>query len=749
MSITTLEEASRIWAQFNQTHGFYIPDSSNEEPTNLQKMQPVNDSVLKEYSKSEKLTSVTLIQNYWRKMRSEDTLMDVLSKNHPFHEFFGKEIVKKSLNLQKLKQMEQAIKDGNWEDPIFQDKGYSFRLMYTSKLDDEAIEERKLYLYLVDDVLECAAKNDLGEIKRISLKDMKQNSTIINALNDPSKKRTLTTTEEKAIFNITSVKEGVYQETVPYLALSLLTSKKISQQQCLTILERHQAFKNYPLKKTYRILDDNNQFTEDAKRVLLPVFQTMQFLKPLSEEQLESFRLLVMNLPKSEQTFYTTETGDLTMQGTFGYQLAYNFDTINIRDEEVINLTNSAEHALGIARFGLEEYEVPVARLGSQSITNVEQGIREGERLQAIHYPGTIPYGDIHNSKNVTFFVAARHDFGHALGQSCTPKPFLLAYNRMIDTIRASTSYKSSKEIWSWTDRDYNYFLNNHKTLQFDINNIAETTKLWCDMLSAGDAESKFSFGGYLNQKVHPSTLGTLIYMDMLQHPDDWRNHKIDPELLIGNYKTSYEFIKTIYEYIKNDPPEIQVFKSELYYNLNLEGKKEEFIRINELISNHPKQIKSLLDWKKYIRTSSDNFHPTNSTYLSFNGIPIEYIHGNVYDFIKANIDNPANTDTKLLGIISPQWILTMPAKTRMNLSILMEHPASLKKIDDLIQTCGLTSEHIQKPDDIINLRQLLNNLDDISYVKQLLDSNKASLSDMLTLGYNKQLYFQNFGKEV
>ncbi|CDZ77283.1 hypothetical protein BN59_01565 [Legionella massiliensis] len=646
------EEALKIWDKFNKKHQFYIPGA--QEETN-KKSAP--DEILKKYSSPEQQKSIVLIQQYWKKLRSQDSLMQVRSKNHPFQGFLGNEPVKKSINSQKLSQLENAINEGNWNDAIFQD------------------------------------------------------------------------------------------ETIPYLTLSLLTSKKISEQQGLTILERHQTFKDYPPKQTYRILDDNNQFTEDAKKILIDSMQTMNFLKPLSERQIESFRVLIMCLPKSEQIFYTTELGDIAISTSFGANLSEAFDTITVRKGEVIHMSNGAEHASGIARFGIDEYEVPKGEIGSKVIADIENRVRAGERPQALHYPGTIPYGDIHSYSNVSFFTASRHDAGHALGQSCTPNPFLRAFDRMIDVARAATDIKSSKEIWSWTDRDYNYFLSKNKTLRFDPTNLSETTALWCEMLSLGDADSRYSFNGYLfnNKTQCPPVLGTAIYIDMLKHPNQWLELKIAPESLTGEYKKSYELVKTIYDNIKNDRPSIQLLKCQLYFNLNLENRAAEFGRLNELINNNSEKISTLLEFKKVTKATTTKTHGTNSLNLTFNGVPTDLIRSNTYDFIKDTIEKG---ESKILGLVDPKVLPQLPIQSRYCLELIGKGNSQniLKKVKEEL---GLTSAHIQNAEDIDNLFTLTFKYNDISCLKPLIDSGKISISQLLKLKKESHEYLNQFNQEA
>ncbi|MDP3704579.1 MAG: hypothetical protein Q8R24_01550 [Legionellaceae bacterium] len=367
------------------------------------------------------------------------------------------------------------------------------------------------------------------------------------------------------------------EETLPQLAMSLFASKKITQQQIYSILERHQISKDYPIIANVAILDDDNQFTKDAVELLLPTISNRKLLRALSAEQKEEFRLLVLSSPKSEQYFYIT---DLCKQSTIVETLGrsmMNMDAIYLtQDNHILHLSSGARDALGIARFGEDEYVRAMPRLGIQTKEDIEDGVRKRARYAAMHYPGSKPYGDkLHGWAGVDGMEATSHDIYHSNVMSTTPKIILKSLWRCVDIVRESTQLTWSKEIWEWIDFEFKYSFNNHKKLDHADMNEQKTTELFCDILSYGTAGNgpagrRKRQGGYLNagQKAELTLLGTLIYLDMIKNKSKWSELKINPNYLLSPFKEHFQHLNAIYPDIKNDSAEIQWAKCLLYVGL-------------------------------------------------------------------------------------------------------------------------------------------------------------------------------------
>ncbi|TLY47252.1 MAG: hypothetical protein E6K54_06410 [Gammaproteobacteria bacterium] len=91
-----------------------------------------------------------------------------------------------------------------------------------------------------------------------------------------------------------------------FYALWLFKLNKINRQQLSTLLARDQFPENYPMVKTFPILDKQGEFTEDTQQMLIPILKNNYFTK-LKDWHLQRFRLLIQAAPKSEQVFYISE----------------------------------------------------------------------------------------------------------------------------------------------------------------------------------------------------------------------------------------------------------------------------------------------------------------------------------------------------------------------------------------------------------------------------------------------------------
>ncbi|MGQ3888285.1 hypothetical protein ACQUW5_04535 [Legionella sp. CNM-1927-20] len=385
--------------------------------------------------------------------------------------------------------------------------------------------------------------------------------------------------------------------TLPQLALSLYASDKISQQQLYTLLEYAQTAVDFPLKGVYRILDEHNDFTLEAKQILLPVIQKRFYLEEMSASQVEDFRLLIASLPVSEQVFYTNELGKLEHEKNDGKSTGrrvISIDGLYLKDEDsLVNLACGARDALGIARFGLEEYVRPMPRLGKIKLDDIEHGMRHFARYASIHYPDTIPYedGDIHGYIGVLGLEALGHDIYHSHAISVSRKNHMLCFLRLVDVARQATGFKWSKEIWEWVDQDYVALFHYKEKFNLEtINNysIELMTDLFMEVLTYGQGKGNIALsGGFLIKDERLTCLGALIFIDMITNREAWLDLYIDPEAIIDEpFKTNYDAIKNIYSLIKNDKPEIQVLKSFIY--LSWKGDKEMerlFYQFNDMIN--------------------------------------------------------------------------------------------------------------------------------------------------------------------
>lgn len=421
--------------------------------------------------------------------------------------------------------------------------------------------------------------------------------------------------------------DSIFQDqTIPQLAMSLYASSQITQQQIYSILERHQIKKSLQIKKTYPILDKNNQFTPDAKHYLTRFFKYRWHLKTLSEEQIEDFRLLISTLPISERVFYTTDLGSVERY-SLGNRLVA-LDSVYMQDNELIHLTSGARDALGIARFGENEYVRPMLRLGMQTVHDIEHGVRKQARYTAIAYPNTKAYADeLHGWQNVTAFEATSHDFYHMNIMSTIPKNLLRGLWRLVDITRKNTGMKMSKEIWDWIDAEYNLTFHNHRHLNTDNLNEKQTTELFCNILryatsgktGRGGALVKRQNAFFPHNRWSPNPLGIIAYLDMLKNPDKWSEMGINPDYLISPFKQHLAAIRDIYPQIENNSFKIQMVKCLMRLTMGSQVKYGTL----DLVDEFTTEIEQKISIKKIKKAEETSQNPANTIQFTYDGTEI------------------------------------------------------------------------------------------------------------------------------
>lgn len=409
----------------------------------------------------------------------------------------------------------------------------------------------------------------------------------------------------------------VFQETdLPYYALFLHQQKKITFHQFATVMERWQTFKDYSHIKTFKILDEKGEFTEEAQTILIPQLNKHKFLKEMSASQVQELKELIATLPLSEQIFYTTVSGKFDSEGiSLGHTLL-KFETLIQYNKQLLHVGAGVFDAIGLVRFGINDYVRPVHRLGPQGVDDIEAGVRAGARMAALNFPDTTPYGDIHGYDDVTDLEATMHDKYHAYVMSAIPKPILHALWYMVDRIREETGSKWSKEIWTLIDCEFNFSYGDHKRNKTSPLSNEEMTKLFCTLIKVGNNDIAQS-GQYASLFVgrQPAPLFILLLLDMYKHPENWKEHQIEAAFLADKFKEYYQGeIASIYSKIKDSLLLIQVLKCQLFYYLNDEmtgGYKPIFIErhFNELcdvIDNNKDAILRKLEFKQIMKPASD-----------------------------------------------------------------------------------------------------------------------------------------------
>lgn len=438
---------------------------------------------------------------------------------------------------------------------------------------------------------------------------------------------------------------------LPYHLRFLYESNKISFQQFCTLMERQQTFTDFPHINTFRILE-NGEFTPEAKKFFLPTLNKSSCLKPLDENQLEELKTLISALPRSERIFYTTKAGKLENEeeDSLGNTLLSTGTNVLIKEENrLIHVSVGVFDAIGLIRFGLEEYIRPIHQFGKQNINAIEEGIRQYARKTALNHPDAVAYDNIHDFENVTPLEATIHDKFHAIVMSAMPKSLLHVIWHLIDVARNVIGHQWSKEIWTLIDCELLYCLSSHKNLKTPLSN-EKMTQVLCESLKMGN-NTFMQMGQYssliMRREITPSFIA--IILDLYQNPDKWLALQIEPQYLIGKFKEYYAVIGEIYSLIKNDDPKIQLLKCQIYFCLLEDAKcRDPLTNIKKLAKiideNQDGILKNLTLMK--VKKKDDDFprFMANSIYLSYANSKTP--EGNYKKIIQLSYLTPAVTQT-------------------------------------------------------------------------------------------------------
>lgn len=457
--------------------------------------------------------------------------------------------------------------------------------------------------------------------------------------------------------------------TIAELSLSLFASNKITYQQTCTLLEAAQI----PEDKTYfPILDQDGEFTQMAIYLLLPILQAAPFLKSMSQTQLNDFKLLIQALPASEQYFYLTPTPKKrSLLGTQSIELGSILPleismTAGMDPQKVdVHLTSGARDALGLARFGLDEYVPAVPRLGILTTLDIEEGVRNKMRYAALHYHGIPDHKRIHEVEDYLPNEATSHDVSHSDIMSTLPKKTLSGLHYMIDLCRikiepdfptAKQGTVLSKEIWGWIDMVFYYTFLQNKTKTFSsLQDNKELTELFCMILATG-GDSTASLGGYLIDlyfnSANPtysklSPLGAIVMLDMIINPKNWQEKGIEPQYLLGQFKEKYDFIKGIFHLLEN-PPKVQIMKIIFYESLydfikeslGMEGLLNQIISLDAIINANADWLSEKLKFFKQPKSNLIGFKYKDKA------LSIESINEIISDLL--TLKNPSLDERKI-----------------------------------------------------------------------------------------------------
>lgn len=424
---------------------------------------------------------------------------------------------------------------------------------------------------------------------------------------------------EKAILQGNYKDDLFKNENHVFYALWLFKQNKISRQQFSTLLARDQFPKNYPIVKTFPILDSQGNFTEDAKQMLIPMLKKNTFTK-FEDWHLDRFRLLIQTAPKSEQIFYISECDPNSISVEGADQLGNAL--VRVRCWERTNyegrlydlhLSFGATEARQIALNGVHGAAANRTKIGVISPGSIKEGVINNYRPTAIsmNKSGVNPtIQGIHDFALSTMPAVTKHDIYHAQLHNTIPPEFHIALNHMKETISAFTKVRSSSLQWILTDREFPRLREESIKL-----NPKQGAKYFSEMLSQKGELRKglpLLFNGYSTSNL--SDEGIAIIRDMVNESAKWNKlYKIDIDSLSYPYDSAIQQMRAFIKVVGNAPYDAKLFS--LKYRIFCDFPKTTYQKISKLIDSIGDTLTNDLKFEK-----SNDKQFKDKTVLKFNG---------------------------------------------------------------------------------------------------------------------------------
>lgn len=389
-----------------------------------------------------------------------------------------------------------------------------------------------------------------------------------------------------------AISEGNYEHSCfsnrPHLfyALWLFKQNKITRQQLTTILARAQVIlAGTPIKKTFSILDNDGQFTQDAKDILLPLLKKHAYGGDLTGWHLERFRLLMQAAPKSEQMFYISKANRAIVTG-WGEQLgdalarnkAWYIKKSLIGEDEDIHLSFGAIEGLQIAIRGISGTAAR-AKLGKVSLDTVKEGVEYYYRPTAISIAESgveATTKGIHEYPYSPMPAVTAHDTFHERLNDTIPPEFHMMLNHMYYIAKEHTKLPWTKLLWELADREFHRF----QYQSINIDTPQEGAKLFVKMFSSNNI--KYAHPLLINNTL--SAEGIAILWDMVNQPKLWQKiYKVDIDSLGEPYKKHIIKMKAFAEKMNKDKDEHPKLIS-LKYRLFCTTSPEDYERLTQII---------------------------------------------------------------------------------------------------------------------------------------------------------------------
>lgn len=395
---------------------------------------------------------------------------------------------------------------------------------------------------------------------------------------------------EEAIHQGDYKNEHFNNKNAIFYALWLFKLNKISRQQLSTLFARDQFPENYPIIKTFPILD-NGEFTEDAKQMLLPILNPKSFTK-FDDWHLQRFRLLIQAAPKSEQVFYITECDPQSISVEGADQLGNALLRVGVWERTFyqgrlydIHLSFGAIEARQIALKGVHGAAASRCKLGKITPRTIKEGVINHYRPTAIHINESgieSPTKGIHDYAVSRMPAVTLHDIYHARLHNEIPSEFHLAFNHMKEIIFNFTQVASSSLQWILTDREFPSFRKEAITLddpqkpaRYFTKMLAETSELL--------NEPSFLFKDYTYLNL--SEDGIAIIRDMVNESDKWKKlYKIDINFLGHPYDKMLQNMQAFIKIVDQDVFDAKLFS--LKYRIYCDLPKKTYQKASQLIDS-------------------------------------------------------------------------------------------------------------------------------------------------------------------
>lgn len=343
------------------------------------------------------------------------------------------------------------------------------------------------------------------------------------------------------------------------LTLALFFKEKITYHQACTLMSWYQVKLDYPIQKIICSHHANGQWNpqfEQMLDILLDRLSPRNYFKFFDKNEKKIvLREKILKLPISERMIYTTRQ-DRIRATQLGDTLSRNYFMFPTdQNGKIMHLSFGLRKSIMESLFPSGFFEA-CPRLGSFSLEEIEEGVRQKRRFSFLEYPHvsafSSPSRTIHGHKNVNAMLGLSHDIYHAMKQTFLGDSIVSMMLRCVDIFRKNTGFTWSKEIWHGVDQEFysppageyevenwiseNIFLGGSEGPLFLVPKVGSLNLLFGRM--------DYVFSSY------PTCFGLSFVFDMIENESVWKNElQIDPIHFSKGTKLQeiYAFLKEIY----------------------------------------------------------------------------------------------------------------------------------------------------------------------------------------------------------